>query len=321
MAEIREPIEKYGLSQKDKKKSLFSKIGVVGCGQEGRAIVNLTALSGIEVVFIEVSEEKIKEALDSIEISLDTKIQNWGLTQSEKKATMGRIKGSMDYSDLRNCDFVIECIRYNVSGEKSTELRKEAFKRLEEVLAPDAIIATNSTTVVISELAAGLKYQDRCICLHFPVMHSEARLLEVAKGTFTSDEVVKKIDLFARMIKYTPVHIHESSGMVNMRLIVIMLNEACEIMMEGVSSLEDIDKQFTISYGQRNGIFELADILGIEKIVMLMEDMFKDYGDRKYKASPILWRLYRSNQHGVKTRRGFYIYKKKKEKLGINDLI
>ena len=321
MAEIREPIEKYGLSQKDKKKSLFSKIGVVGCGQEGRAIVNLTALSGIEVVFIEVSEEKIKEALDSIEISLDTKIQNWGLTQSEKKATMGRIKGSMDYSDLRNCDFVIECIRYNVSGEKSTELRKEAFKRLEEVLAPDAIIATNSTTVVISELAAGLKYQDRCICLHFPVMHSEARLLEVAKGTFTSDEVVKKIDLFARMIKYTPVHIHESSGMVNMRLIVIMLNEACEIMMEGVSSLEDIDKQFTISYGQRNGIFELADILGIEKIVMLMEDMFKDYGDRKYKASPILWRLYRSNQHGVKTRRGFYIYNEQGEKLGINDLI
>lgn len=321
MAEIKEPIEKYGLSQKDKKRSLFSKIGVVGCGQEGRAIVSLTALSGMEVVFIEVSEEKIKEALDSIEYGLDTKIQNWGLTQSEKKSTMGRIKGSMNYSDLRNCDFVIECIRYNVNGDKSSELRKEAFKRLEEVLAPDAIIATNATTVIISELAASLKHQDRCISLHFPVMHSEAKLLEVAKGTFTSDEVAKKIDLFARMIKFTPVHIHESSGMVNMRLMVIMLNEACQILMEGISSLEDIDKQFTISYGQRNGIFELADILGIEKIVMLMEDMFKDYGDRKYKASPILWRLYRSNQHGVKTGRGFYIYNEQGEKLSINDLI
>lgn len=321
MAEIKEPIEKYGLSQKDKKKSLFSKIGVVGCGQEGRAIVSLTALSGMEVVFIEVSEEKIQEALTVIENGFDTKIQNWGLTQGEKKANMGRIKGSMDYADLKDCDFVVECIRYNVGGDKSIELRKEAFRKLEEVLAPDAIIATNATTVIISELASTLKHQDRCISLHFPLTHSEARLLEIAKGTFTSDEVAQKIELFAKMIKFTPVHIHESSGMVNMRLMVIMLNEACQILMEGISSLEDIDKQFTISYGQRNGIFELADIIGIEKIVMLMEDMFSDFGDKKYKASPILWRLYRSKQHGVKTGRGFYVYDEEGVKQGVNDLI
>lgn len=321
MAEIKEPIEKYGLSQKDKKKSLFSKIGVVGCGLEGRAIVSLTALSGMEVVFIEVSEEKIQEALEAVEYGLDTKIQNWGMTQGEKKATMGRIKGSMNYADLKECDFVVECIRYNVNGEKSIEMRKDVFKKLEEVLAPDAIIATNSTTVIISELAAMLTHKDRCISLHFPLTHPEARLLEIAKGTFTSDEVEEKVGLFAKMIKYVPVHIHESSGMVNMRLMVIMLNEACQILMEGVSTLEDIDKQFTISYGQRNGVFELADIIGIEKIVMLMEDMFKDYGDRKYKASPILWRLYRSKQHGVKTKRGFYIYSEEGEKLGVNDLI
>lgn len=321
MAEIIEPIERYGLSQKEKTKSLFSKIGVVGCGQEGRAIVNLTALSGMEVVFIEVSEERIKNALTAIESGFDTQIQNWGLTQGEKRSTMGRIKGSMDYNDLKNCDFVVECIRYEVNGEKSTEMRKEVFMKLENILAPDAIIATNATTVIISELAASLKHQDRCISLHFPVFHSDARLLEIAKGTFTSEEVANKIELFAKMIKFTPVHVHESSGMVTMRLMVVMLNEACEILMEGVSSQEDIDKQFTISFGQRLGIFEMADIFGIEKVVMLMEDMFDDYGDRKYKANPILWRLYRSKQHGVKTGRGFYTYDEQGNKQGVNDLI
>lgn len=321
MADIKEPIEGYGLSQKDKTRSLFSKIGVIGCGQEGRAIVSLTAQSGMEVVFIDISEVKIAEAFKAVEHGLDTKIQNWGLTQSEKKAIMGRIKGSSNYADLKDCDIVIECIRYEVNGEKSTALRKDVFTQLEQVLSPEAIIATNATTVIISELASVLKHKDRCISLHFPTSHPEARILEIARGTFTSNEVVNKVELFAKMIKFTPISIHESSGMVNMRLIVVMLNEACQVLMESISRLEDIDKQFTIGYGQRLGIFEMADILGIEKIVMLMEDMFHDFGDKKYKANPILWRLYRSNQHGVKTRRGFYIYSENGENLGVNDLI
>lgn len=321
MAEIIEPIEEYGLSSKHKKRSLFSKIGVVGCGRDGRHIVSLTALSGMEVVFIEVSEDRIKDAIKDIGNGLDTKIENWGLTQGEKRATMGRIKGSLDYNDLKGCDFVIECIRYEANGERSTELRKEVFRNLEKVLAPDAIIATNATTVVISELAADLMHKERCISLHFPISHSEAKLLEVVRGTFTSQEAIDKIYLFANMIKYIPIPVHESSGLVSFRLLIIMLNEACEIWMENVASLEDIDKEFTIIYGQRYGIFYLADIIGIEKLVMMMEDMFHEYGDKKYKASPVLWRLYRSKQLGRATGRGFYIYDENGKQLGANNLI
>ena len=321
MAEIKEPIEEFGLSTKDKKRSLFSKIGVVGCGRDGRSIVSLTALSGMEVVFIEVSQERIEEALSDIGQGLDTKIENWGLTQSEKRATMGRIKGSLDYLDLKGCDFVIECIRYEANGERSTELRKDVFRNLERVLEPNAIIATNATTVVISELAAELTHKDRCISLHFPITHTDARLLEVVRGTFTSQEAVDKIYYFAKMVKYTPILVHESSGLVSLRLMIIMLNEACEIWMQNVASMEDIDKEFTIIYGQRFGIFHLADTFGIEKIVMLMEDMFNEYGDKRYKASPILWRLYRSKQLGVSVGRGFYIYDKDGKQLGANDLI
>lgn len=321
MAEIKEPIEAYGLSKKDKKKSLFSKIGVVGCGRDGRYIVNLIAQSGIEVVFIEVSEEKKNDALKAIEQSLDTKIENWGLTQTEKRATMGRISGSLDYNDLKGCDFVIECIRYEENGERSTQLRKEVFKTLEKVLEDDAIIATNATSVIISDLAAELIHKERCVSLHFPIASSEARLLEVVKGTFTSDEVMEKINHFARIIKYVVVEVRESSGLVALRLMVSMLNEACQILMESLTSLEHIDEEFKIVYGQRYGIFELADIMGIEKIVMLMEDMFNEYGDKKYKANPILQRLYYSKQYGVKAQRGFYIYDESGKLIGPNNLI
>lgn len=283
--------------------------------------MSLTALAGMEVKFVEVSPERIQEALADIEHGLDTKIENWGLTQGEKRSTMGRISGSLEYSNLRDCDFVIECIRYEANGERSTEMRKEVFKKLEEVLAPDAIIATNATTVIISELAADLKYKDRCISLHFPIAHADARLLEVVAGTFTTQDVVDKVFLFANMIKYTPVLIHESSGLVSMRLMISMLNEACQILMENVASMEDIDKEFTIVYGQRYGIFEMADIIGIAKLVMLMEDMFHEYGDKKYKASPILWRLYRSKQTGVNAGKGFYVYDENGKQLGPNKLI
>lgn len=321
MAEIIEAIEQYGLSSKHKKKSLFSKIGVVGCGRDGRHIVTLTALSGIEVIFIEVSEERISAALNDIENRLDTKIENWGLTQGEKRATMSRIKGSLDYSDLKDCDFVIECIRYDMDGERSTELRKEVFRNLETVLSPDAIIATNATTVIISELAADLKHKERCISLHFPVSHTDARLLEVVRGTFTSQEAVDKVYYFAHMIKHEAIQVHESSGLVSFRMVITMLNEACQIWMENVASIEDIDKEFTIIFGQRYGIFQLADILGIEKLVMLMEDMFHEYGDKKYKATPLLWRLFRTKQLGRSTGRGFYVYDETGRITGPNNLI
>ncbi|NDW08813.1 3-hydroxyacyl-CoA dehydrogenase family protein [Dysgonomonas sp. 520] len=321
MAEIKESIENFGLSKGEKKRSLFSKIGVVGCGRDGRNIVNHTALAGLEVVFIEISEEKIQEALSEIERSLDTKIENWGLTQSEKRSTMNRIVGSLDYNDLKDCDFVIECIRYETNGERSTELRKDVFKNLESILAPDAIIATNATTVIISELAADLVHKERCVSLHFPIAHSDARLLEIVKGTFTSPEVLQRVLLFSKLIKFTPIEVQESSGLVSLRLMAIMLNEACQMLMENLTSMENIDEEFRVIYGMRHGIFELTDIIGIEKMVMLMEDMFNEYGDRKYKSSPILWRLYRSKQYGLSTGRGFYVYDEAGNKLEANNLI
>ncbi len=316
-----EPIESYGLSSKDRKKSLFSKIGVVGCGKDGRNIVRQTASAGLEVIFIEISQEKIDFALEKIGKDLDTKIESWGLTPGDKRTIMGRIKGSMNYEDLKGCDFVIECVRYDENGERSTELRKEVFKTLEKILSPEAIIATNATTVIISELAAELEYKSRCISLHFPVAHPDAKILEVVKGIYTSEEVYEKVLLFAKLIKYNTIDVHESNGLVSLRLMVTMLNEACQMLMENVASMESIDSLFEVVYGMRLGVFRMADIIGIEKIVSLMEDMFNEYGDKKYKPSPILWRLYRTKQMGVAdgNGKGFYIYEHGKP-VGTNNL-
>ncbi len=319
---IKEPLEQFGLSltAQDTKRSLFSKIGVVGCGKEGRNIVNLTASAGLDVVFMEESDERIDYVMGKLNDGLTTKVENWGLTQGEKRGIMNRIKPTMSYDDFKGCDFVVECSRYSEKGKRSTQLRKNIFTKLEEVLEPDAIIATNGSTVIISELAAELEHKERCVSLYFPVSHAGANVLEIVSGMYTSQEVSDRVMLFAKLINYTPHKINESNGNASLRLVTAMLNEACEILLESVSNIEDIDRTFTVVYGQRFGIFRLADIVGIERLVSLMEAMFNDYGDKKYKPNPILWKLYRSQQLGVRTGKGFYIYDGDKP-IGVNKAI
>jgi len=314
-----ESIEPFGLSLKNRKKSLFSKIGIVGGGREGRNIIHLTASAGLDVTFIEINQERIDFCFERLNARFDQRIENWGLTPSEKKMILGRIKGSLDYSDLKDCDFVIECIRYDEEKRRDTELRKKVFEQLEQVVSPDAIIATNATTVVISELASRLKHKERCVSLHFPIVHTEAKLLEIVKGAYTSEEVYKKVLLFAKLIKYETIDVNESDGLVSMRIVIALLNEACQMVMENIAKMEDINRLMIVDYGMRMGIFNVADVIGIEKLVYLMEDMFNEYGDKKYKPNPIIWRLFRTKQLGRSTQRGFFLYENDKI-VGTNPL-
>ena len=309
---INEPIEPFGLSSKHKKKSLFSKIGVVGAGKEGQNIIRLTSSAGLDVTFIEINQERIDTCFKKLSTALDQRIESWGLTPLEKKTILGRIRGSVDYSDLKDCDFVIECIRYDNEKGRDTFLRKQAFEQIEQVVSPEAIIATNATSVIISELASGLKYKERCVSLHFPIAHPDSRLLEIVKGTYTSEEVYNKVLQFAKLIKYETIGVHESNGLVNKRLVVVILNEACQMVMENIAKMEDINRLMVVNYGMRLGIFKMADIIGIEKLIDLMEDMFNEYGDKKYKPNPIIWRLYRTKQLGMHTGRGFFLYENDK---------
>lgn len=307
--EIIEAIERYGLSKRNRRRTLFSRIGVVGCGKEGSVIATTAALNGMEVVFLEPNEDSIANAYSRIEEKLDKKIQNWGLTENEKKAILSRITGTTVFEDFSGCDFVIEAIRYHdQTGERRVNQRKEVFLELEKVLSPNAIIASNVSTVVVTDLASELEYKERCIGLHFLSNVPDSQIIEIVRGLYTSDNCYDKVCQFARLINHQHVSVMESAGLVSIRLFLIQLNEACGILMEGIATAEDIDRVLTVGFGHRQGVFRTADQMGIEKIVKLLENLYDEYGNIKYKPAPILLRLFRAKHFGVSCGKGFYTY-------------
>lgn len=316
---IIEHIEDFGLSKKQQKRTLFSKIGIVGCGKDGQNIARIASANGMEVVFIELSEDRIENAFNRLDLVLERRIENWGMTQSEKKLILSRIKGSLDYNDLKDCEFVIEAIRAESSDRKITE-RKEVFRKIEEVVCPECIIATNSTTIIITELSSELKYRDRCVSLHFFVQSPEARICEVVKGLYTSDEVYDKVLKFVKMVNRQAIPVEESAGLISIRLYIALLNEACEVLLEGVGKMVDIDSVWKVGFGMRFGPFELADILGIDKINRWTENLYSEFGDPRYMASPVIKKLNRAKRFGVHTCCGFYKYDENGKIIGTGPL-
>lgn len=316
---IVEQIEDFGLTKKNHQHTLFSKIGIVGCGKDGQNIARIASAYGIEVVFIELSEERIKNAYEQLSVTLDKRIENWGMTVGEKKLILSRIKGSLDYNDLKDCDFAIEVIRAQSSTRKITE-RKEVFRKIEQVVSKDCIIATNSTTIIITELASELEHRDRCVSLHFFVQSPDAKICEVVKGLYTSDEVYEKVLTFVKLVNRQAIPVEESAGLISIRLYMALLNEACEVLMEGVGTLANIDTVWKIGFGMRFGPFELADILGIDKVNRWMENLYSEFGDPMYMPSPVIKKLNRAKRFGKHVCWGFYKYDEKGNIVGSTPL-
>ena len=308
MAEIIvESIENYGLIQKSRQRTLFSKVGVVGCGTVGQNIALLISQKELEVVFIELSEEKVSSAFLRMEEELDNMIGRWGMTPGEKRAILSRIKGFVGYEHLRGCDLVIEAIRSKTREQRIT-CRKEVFKNIEKYVSPETIIATNSTTIAITELSSELEHKERCVSLHFLTNAPGAKMIEVVRSLYTTDEVFDKVSKFITMIGKTLVQVQESPGLISIRLFVTLVNEACEILMEGVGNKSDIDTTMRIGLGLSLGPFELADKVGLDKVERWMDNLYGEFGDIKYKASPIIKRHVRAHQYGRSTGKGFYTY-------------
>jgi 3-hydroxybutyryl-CoA dehydrogenase len=302
-----EPIEEYGLSKKDRPKTLFSKLGIVGCGSTGQAIARIIACRGIEVIFIELSEDHIDQSIQAIECQLDRMIQRWGMTPGEKRSIMSRIRGTLNYEELSDCDLVIESI-LSKTRENSVDVRKEVFKRIEQHVSPEAIIATNSTTLVITELSSELKYNQRCVSLHFSSTSPDSGVLEVARGLHTSDEAYNKVLTFGKLLSKVVIPVDESPGLISVRLLVVLINEACQILVENIASKDDIDLSFSSSLSTRQGPFEMADRIGIDRVLRYMENIYNEFGDIRYKANPLIKKLVRANHLGRKTGKGFYEY-------------
>lgn len=303
-----ETLADFGLGKRPQTKGMIQKAGVVGCGTVGQEIVRTISEYGIDVVFLDLTEERVQEALVHIGEQLDEVIAHWGLTPGEKRAILSRIKGTTDYADLADCDIVIESISSRKKGT-SLEIRKEIFRNIEAVVRPDAIISSNIATLMISDLSAALKRPDRAIGIHFMLPISKTSVVEVVQGINSSEESYAQAVKFAGMINKKVIKLNESPGNIVTRMMVTTINEACEILMEGVASVTDIDLAAREASGHLFGPFEMADRIGLDKVLKYMDNLYQEFGDKKYKPSPIIKRLVRANYLGRITGRGFYNYK------------
>jgi 3-hydroxybutyryl-CoA dehydrogenase len=303
-----ERLEDFALGKKIIKEGGLQKVGIVGAGSTGQEIIRLVTRKGIEVAFVDVSEERVKKIMIRIERQLDEKINRWGLTEGEKRAMLSRIKGSTDYSILKDCNIVIEAINSKKAGTSLAE-RKEVFLKIEEVVSDKATIASNTATLMISEISSVLKHQNRAVGLHFISPIDHVQVVEVVRTVRTNEHTMDCIGKFLKMVEREKIEVQESPGNISTRMIVPMINEACAILLEGVADVVQIDKTIKSTTGLLTGPFEMADAIGLDKVLKWMDNLYNEFGDIRYKPSPFIKRLVRAGMVGRRVGEGFYLYK------------
>ena len=309
-----ESLEKFALNKKIVRQGLIHKVGLIGCGGIGQEVSRLISQAGIELVFIETSEEKVIEANRQINKLLDEMINRWGLTQGDKRVILSRIVGSTDFNQIRDCDLIIETI----SSNNPLYDRIELFKLIEGYVSPETPITSSVSTLMITDIVAGMKNPERTLAVNFFASPASVRIVEVVCGLQTNEHSHELVCRFAKMIGKEPITVNESPGSVSTRLIVTLINEACSTLVEGVSSVENIDSIMKLGFGMQYGPFELADRIGLDKILRYMAHLFTEFGLSKFKASPLIKRLVRANNLGRRTGRGFYVYDALGHKTGTN---
>ncbi len=281
----------------------FKKIGVIGGGTMGQGIAEMLAHKGLDVYLTEKTEALLDQAVELIEVSLDKQIEKWALTNTEKKLILSRIHKVTDLSVLQEADMVIETITEDL------DMKKDVFRTLDNVTNPDAILASNTSSLSLTEIASVVEKPERVIGMHF--LHPVARidLVEIVRGLRTSDETFEKAKYFVdSVIQKKGIMVFESPGFVTTRLICILINEALHTLQEGVASAEDIDAAMRIGYDFRYGPLEMCDRFGLDSVLAAMERMFREYGELKYRPSVLLKKMVRAGRLGVKTGEGFFKY-------------
>ncbi len=277
-------------------------VAIVGAGLMGQGIAQTIANAGLDVILIERTKDKIDEAQSRLSESMDREINRWAMTKSEKKSIMSRIKWTTDISEIQDCDAVIEAV------DEDLELKRQIFKKIDEVAKPSAIIVSNTSTLSLTKIADVTERADKIIGMHFLNPVPKVPLVELVRAMDTSEETVKKIKEFVAKIGKTAVEVYEYPGFVTTRAIVPLLNEAMYILLEGVATAEGIDTAMKLGYNFPVGPLEMADAMGLDEVLAWMETLWKTLGEPRYRACPILRKLVRERKLGKKTGEGFYKY-------------
>ncbi len=282
----------------------FSKVAVIGAGVMGQGISQTVASMGTEVLLFDLDEEQLKSSLKSLADEMDREIERWGMTSSEKKAILSRVKTSADLDNAAAFPVVIESIPEDLS------YKRDLFSKLDTICPPDTIFITNTSTLSITEIGAGTGRPEKVIGLHFLNPVPKIPLVEIVRGLKTSDETYDKVRDFAQGLGKTPVKVFEYPGYVTTRIIVPLLNEAMHVLMEGVATAPDIDNAIKLGYGFNIGPLALADKMGLDVVMAWMENLLNELSDHKYNPCPLLRKMVRAGQLGVKSGQGFFRYDK-----------
>lgn len=288
----------------------FARIGVVGAGTMGQGIAEMLAAKGLEVMLIERTPERLEQAWEQIEISLDKQLEKWAITPVEKKLILSRIAKETYIHRLAECDMVIETV------SEDLEIKKEVFLKLDEVCSPSTILASNTSTLSLTELAAETQYPERVIGLHFLYPVSKIHLVEIIRALQTGEDVFQETRKFVEeTIQKRGIQVYESPGFVTTRLICVLINEAMHALSERVASADDIDNAMRIGYDFHYGPLEMADRFGLDSILAAMERMFREFGDVKYRPAVLLKQMVRAGHLGTKTGQGFFRYDKDGDRI------
>ena len=277
-------------------------VGVCGAGLMGNGIAQTAASAGFDVVLMEVAEAPLQRGLTSIAKSLDKFVEKGKLPKVERDAILARIKGTTSIADLQHCDLVIEAIVEN------PEAKKSLFKQLDELLAPHAIICTNTSSFCVIELAATTKRPNRVAGLHFfnpvPIM----KLVEVVRTIATTQDTIDELFAFAQKLGKEPILAQDTPGFVVNRLLIPYLLYAIRCYEGGLASKEDIDKGMKLGCGYPMGPLELLDFVGLDTTYYIAQIMFEEFKDPMMAAPPLLKRMVLAGRHGRKSGKGFYDY-------------
>ncbi|MFZ3046663.1 MAG: 3-hydroxybutyryl-CoA dehydrogenase [Desulfatirhabdiaceae bacterium] len=276
--------------------------GVIGSGQMGNGIAQVAAASGLSIIMNDISQEFVDRGMTTISKNLDRAVEKGKMTAEEKQAVLSRIKPSISIQDMAAADFVVE------AATENEKIKFQIFKTLDETCRPEAILATNTSSIPIGRIAAQTKRPDKLIGMHFmnpvPVM----KLIEIIRGIATSDETFQLTwDLSIRFGK-TPAVANDYPGFIANRILLPMINEAIYCLYHGVGKREDIDTVMKLGMNHPMGPLALADLIGLDTCLAIMETLYNGFKDSKYRPCPLLVKYVEAGWLGRKTGRGFYDY-------------